>query len=168
MPAVLDRPGTFGQFIGIANQRLHGVVGRRLQGVEVGVQASVGQELIVTAVLHDSPAVEYVNAVGVADAGQPVGDEQHGASLSVRPDHFEQVVLGARIEGRRGLVTDQQSSVPVETPRDRDALPLATGELYAVTKAPVQGRVVALGECFDDPVGAGGGGRHGQQLLVPS
>lgn len=46
----------------------HAVVRRRLQGVKVSVQAAVGKELIVTPLFHDSPAVEHVDAVGVADA----------------------------------------------------------------------------------------------------
>ena len=79
-------------------------VGPGLEVVQVGVEAVEGDQIVVGALLHDPAVIEDVNAVGVADAGQAVGDQEYGAAIGVSPDLLEQGVFGAGVEGRSRLV----------------------------------------------------------------
>src|SRR3954463_13378360 len=55
-----------------------------LQIVEPAVETSGAEELLMSSLLYDLPALEYHNLVRVAHGGQPVSDHQHG-SLAHQP-----------------------------------------------------------------------------------
>jgi hypothetical protein len=126
----------------------------------------------VVALLDDPAVLQDVDAVGGADAREPVGDEQHGAAAEERADAVEELVLGARVEGGGGLVEDDEGRIPEEGAGQGDALPLADREVDAAAELLPQHRAVALWEVCEERVGAGSAGRidhclHVVEALVP-
>jgi hypothetical protein len=134
-------------------------VGRGLQGEQLGVDAGRRHELAVVAVLDDAAAAEDVDVVGVPDGVVAVGDQQHRAAGVQGTDAVEQVVLGPGVQRRGGLVEDDQRRVPDECPGQRDALPLADGQVAAAVVLGRQDGLVPVRQGPQVPVGAGVGGR---------
>ena len=51
-----------------------------LRGVEAAVDATGGDQLVVTAFFGDTRFIDHNDAVGILDGGQAVGDDQRGAT----------------------------------------------------------------------------------------
>src|SRR5262249_30345799 len=102
--------------------------------------------------VDDAAASDGDDAVGAADGGEPVGDDQDGAAL---PDASHVVLddpLAFIVERARGLIEDQDARVGDECAGNRDALALAAGQ----ARAPLAHHgVVALGELQNELVRAG-------------
>jgi hypothetical protein len=89
--------------------------------------------------------VEDVDVVGVANGVVSVRDQQHRAAGVEGLDAAEQVVFGAGVQRRGGLVEDDQRRVADERPRQSEPLPLADGQV-AAAGVPVTSvrRIVAV------------------------
>ncbi len=103
--------------------------------------------------VHQPPAVQHGDAVGELEGGLPVRDQQRRAPGHDRAQRVVDLVLDAGVDGRGGVVQDQQSGVGEDGAGQRDALPLAAGEREALF---ADDRVVPLGERGDERVGLRG------------
>lgn len=75
-----------------------------------GVPAARGDECVVCAVFGEAPLVEDVDAVGVADAGHAVSDQDDGpVRRGEAADAVEGFDLGFGVEGGGGLVDDEDA-----------------------------------------------------------
>ena len=102
-----------------------------------------GQELVVSAALHDAATREHDDQVAIADRRQAVGDDQAGAAAAAQvvvEDHF---CLG--VERACGLVENQQAGLTNQCPGDLQPLALAAGEIpsllgdgRAISAAPLK------------------------------
>ena len=81
---------------------------------------------------------------------------------------LEHLELGPRVEGRGGLVQDQELRVAHVGARDGDLLPLAAGEVDAGLEALADHLVVAGGQLRDDLVGQArvGGGLDARAVVA--
>ena len=83
--------------------------------------------------LHDAPALEHEDAVGVHDRRKPVRD-QDGDRLLIRSDFADRAadfLFRQRVERRGGFVENEQLRMTQERPCNRKALLLAAGDLHA-------------------------------------
>ena len=84
------------------------------------------------AALGDDPPVHHENLVGMADRTEPVRDEQHRFSLNQAGDRVLNERLVLRVLRGRRLVEYDDRRVFEKHPGERNALPLACGEMYAL------------------------------------
>ena len=105
--------------------------------------------------LDDPPVIDEDDPVGVANRLESVGHHDHRTLGGEVGQRLSQKPLARRIEGRGGLVEQDDRRWLGDGPGDGDALPLATGQA-----APVLAElgVVAVRERFDAIVYAGGSG----------
>src|SRR5215204_7038083 len=133
-----------------SSSRLHAIA--LLQGVEPGVEAARGQELLVGAVLRDAAVLDHEDPIYVAHQPELVGYDEGGAA----PGQDAPIVLhGARrlgVEAGLGLVQDQDGALPEHRPRDGDALALPPREALPALR---EQRVVGLRQLPDKPVRPG-------------
>src|SRR5580704_15496573 len=112
---------------------LHGRGGVE-QAAGVGV-SGVGEEGGCRSLLYDLTALHDGDAVGyLGDDGEVVGYEEH-SEVVAGEEIFEQsddLGLDGDVEGRRGLVGDEQAGLVDDCHGDQDALTLASGELVGV------------------------------------
>ena len=80
------------------------------------------------ALLLDSAVADDQNAGGVADGGQAVGDDERGTALGQIIKGVLDLGFGDGIQGRGGLVQNQNGRILQENPGDGNALLLSTGE----------------------------------------
>src|SRR5713101_7180221 len=109
-------------------------VGRGLHPEEAGITAVELHQLRVRALLDEAAVLEEDDPVGAAHSREPVRDVDRRAPTSERTQPLEQVVLGLRIQRRRRFIEEQDLRVAHERPRQRDLLPLATGQVHAVVE----------------------------------
>src|SRR5829696_3541433 len=128
--------------------------GGGLDREHLGVEAVDRHQLVVAAGLHDAAVVEHVDAIGGAHAREAVRDQQD-RPLRREPAHLlEQRSFRARIERRGRLIEDQEAPAAVEGPRQRQALPLAAGELVSAVELQPETRPVARGQAIQELVRA--------------
>ena len=143
-------------------ERLDGVADRRGGvGVETGQELAVRRvarhQLLVRAVVGHPAAVQEHHPVREMEGGDPVGDDQRRTSGEHATQSAEDGLLGTRVDRARGVVEKQDAGFHQHGSRQRDPLPLATGE---AEPALADLRVVAVGELADEVVGAGDAGRR--------
>jgi hypothetical protein len=85
----------------------------------------------VRAARGDPPGVEQHDAVGKRDRRRAVGDHDRGAIAQDAAQAGADLVLLARIDGRRRVVEDQHARVGEERAGDGQPLALATGQREA-------------------------------------
>ena len=88
-------------------------------------------QFVVAAAFHDPAVVENEDAVGMADGGETVGDDQAGAAVHEPFERFVDEALALGIEGGGGLVEQENARIGEDGAGDGDALALAAGELGA-------------------------------------
>src|SRR3954454_1740825 len=105
------------------------------------------------ALLDDFTAVEHQNSVEAAHRREPVCDYDRGASLHQPFHRLLNQRFRFRIQARGGLVEDQDRRARQKGARQRDTLPLATGQLdaafadqRAVTFRQPEDEVMRIGE----------------------
>src|SRR5439155_32942 len=106
-----------------------------------------GRQLAGAAPLGDAPRVDAEDAVGVAQGGEAVRDDEHRAAaheVGQRLLHHE-LALGVEVRGR--LVQDQDRRIFQEGARDGEPLALPAREPHA---ALADERVVAVGAGEDE------------------
>ena len=102
---------------------------------------------------HDPAALQHHDLIGVLHGGEAVRDHQHRAVLHEPLERLLHQPLTLGVERGRGLVEEQDRRIAEQRPRDRQALPLATGQPHATV---ADHGVVALGQGANEPVGVGG------------
>src|SRR5206468_9404762 len=95
------------------------------------------------------------------ERGRAVTDDDHGTALVEALERADDRGLGLRVHRARRLAQKQDRTVLEERARQRDALPLAAGELH--TALP-HFRVVALGQPLDELMRVGGLGSRDDLL----
>ena len=117
-------------------------LGQQLQGHAVGVDQppsglglGPGEDLLHGAALHQVAVVQngHVGA-DLLDDLHVVGDDDHGNAQPVVDvlDQPQNVPGGLGVQGRGGLVAEEQLRVRGQGPGDGDALLLAAGELGGI------------------------------------
>ena len=96
--------------------------------------------------LLDAPAAENQDAVGHADCGKPVGNQDRHLSFREFGEALEDLKLGARVERGGGFVEDQELGIAHVGSRQRDLLPLPHGEVGAALKAAAEHVRIAIGQ----------------------
>ena len=114
------------------------------------------------ALLDDRAVLHHQDQVGVADRGQPVGDDEAGPVRAQRGHRLLHQHLGAGVDRAGRLVEDQQRRVGEERPGDGDQLLLAGADVAALV---VDHRVVAVGQRVHEPVDVGRPRRREDLLL---
>src|SRR5690606_34615990 len=90
------------------------VIGRLVAEVRIvdrAVRAARGEQRPVVTGLHDPAVVEHDEPVGVLDGGEPVCDDDRGASLEDNIQPFLDLGLGERVDARGRLVQDDHRRV---------------------------------------------------------
>ena len=114
------------------------------------------EELVVRARTRRSGPVDDQDRVGVADRGQPVGDDERRPVLHDAGQGLLDQPLGLGIEGRGRFVQDEDRRVLEQGPGEGQPLPLADRE----EGAPLADRrVVSLGKLRDEVMAFGRLGR---------
>ena len=104
-------------------------------------------------VRHDPSAVEYQQGLAALQGARPMRDQDHGSAAHQVPHRAEDLRLGLRVNGARGLVENEHRTVLQEGAGEGDTLSLAPGELRA---ALPDVRVVASWQPHDELVRVGG------------
>src|SRR5512135_511428 len=120
--------------------------------VELAVAPTRGEQLAVSAALHDLSRLEYQDLIRALDGGEPVRDHERrpAAAQTLQAVLDQRLALG--IEAGGGLIQDQDSRIGQDGPGDRHPLALAPRELHA---ALPHHRVVAVLELPDELVAMG-------------
>ena len=105
------------------------------------------------AFFDETAAGEYDDAVGHADRGEAVGDQESHLALGEFGKALEHLELAAGIERGGGLVQDEKLRVAEIGAGEGHLLPLAAGELDSTFEAAAEHLVVAAGELAHDGVG---------------
>src|SRR4051812_5629385 len=111
--------------------RLGAALADNLGGNELGIDAATGEQFAVRPLFRKGAIVQYDDAVGVADGGEPVSDDERGASLDQILEGSAHLSFALRVEMRGCLVEDQDRGILEQSAGDGDALPLAARELRA-------------------------------------
>src|SRR5215831_21389915 len=107
----------------------------RLQREQVRIAPVEPHELLVTAALDDATTIEHCDLVRHAHRGEAVRDENGDAIAGELPEMLEYLGLRLCVHGGRGLIEHQDIGPGThEGTRQRDLLPLATGELAAIAE----------------------------------
>ena len=101
------------------------------------------------AVVEQAAALEHGDLVGERDRRQAVGDDERRAARHDLLQRALDLLLGRRVDGRGGVVEDQDARVGEQRAGDRDALALAARQRQA---ALADARVVAVGQRLDEAV----------------
>src|SRR5262249_55067739 len=101
---------------------------RHLRVVQLPIETVPGDQLVVGALLDQPPLVEDEDAVGFPNRGQPVRDHEARPVVHQPVERVEDDALRLRVDRRRGLVEDEDRRLLEKSARDRDPLPLSTGE----------------------------------------
>jgi hypothetical protein len=97
-----------------------------LKAMKTRVESLLCQQVLGRPCLDDSSVLERHNPVGVADGGQPMGDEERGAAFHEPSQRLQQEPLGPRVQGAGRLVQDQDGRIPEKGPGDGQTLSLTT------------------------------------------
>src|SRR5512143_3379453 len=129
-----------------ATGALHLSVASSLQFEQIRVSPSSLQQLGVRACGFDRAIHQHDDAIGHADGGKAVRYQYRRLALAQFLEALEHLELRARVERRRGLVQNQELRIAHVGTRDRNLLPLASGEVDAGSKALAKDLVVSLGK----------------------
>ena len=123
-----------------------GLVGADERGV-----GGDGEQLLVGAGRGDAAVVEEEHPVGEGDGGHPVGDDDRGGGHPVAQP-VEDGPLHGGVDGRGGVVEQQQPRAAQERAGERDPLPLAARQRDA---ALADHLVEPAGQPLDEACGRG-------------
>ena len=103
-----------------------------LTGVELVVAAVLGQQILVVTPLDDAALLQNHNGLGVADGGEPVGDDEYSAPRHQPVHTFFDELFRPGVDGAGGLVQNQHRRVGAGGTGDVQKLPLALAEAAAL------------------------------------
>ena len=118
------RQGSGGRGVGLGGEFLVFV----LELVKLVIQATLGEELLVGALLAELAAVHDEDGVGALNGGEAVRDEDGGAAGDHAVEGEANAEFGVGVDGRGGLVEDEDSGLVGEGAGEGDELLLAGGE----------------------------------------
>jgi hypothetical protein len=81
---------------------------------EFGIVTLQTHELLMSAGFCYAAALQNINTIRVAHARKSMRDQQDRPAREQGSDALEQVVLGPRIEGSRGLIQDHERGMAKE------------------------------------------------------
>src|SRR5262245_38729757 len=122
----------------------HGPEALGLQVEHRAVASTLRHELVVGAELDDPAMLDDADAIGVADGREAMRDEDGRAVASGGEDAVEYLGLAADIELGSRLVEQHHAGTDLDRaqrPRQRDALPLTTGQIRPALVATREHRV---------------------------
>src|SRR5215210_1292718 len=131
---------------------MHGVAALLLKGVEPGVEAARGDQLVVGSRFRDPAVFEDQDLVDVSDQPELMSDNEGSTSLRELTPVLVDGLGGLGVEARLGFVEDQDGRVAEHGPRYGDALALSPREALPPLR---EERLVALGHLPDEAVCAG-------------
>src|SRR5688500_9276457 len=91
-----------------------------LQVVQTRIGAARRQQLAMRDALHDATALEHEDLRRMLNRREAMGDDEYRASLEQPIDRLLNQPLRLGVEGRRGLVEDENRRVNEEGTRDRN------------------------------------------------
>ena len=118
-----ERRVALARAFGVSPASLGGVV--ELQPGEAGVEAALGHQRVVRALLDDAAVVHHDDPVGAADGGEAVGDDDRRAVVHQPLERLLDQPLGFGVERGGRLVEQQDRRVAQQRAGDREALALA-------------------------------------------
>ena len=121
-----------------------------------GVDASLGQKLVVRAGLDDLSLLQDHDPVGAAHRRETMGDDEGRSAFGETLDRFQKQTFRSRVESARRFVQEQDGRVLQERAGDGEALAFASGESCA---ALANDCLVALRQALDKSVRIGNAGR---------
>src|SRR5229473_5201553 len=124
-----------------------------LQFEEFCIAAWLRHQLIVCASGFDHSVGEDENAVGHANAGKTMRDQDGRLAVTEFLEALEYFKLGASIQRRRRLVEDQHGRFAHIGAGDRDFLPFPTGKLNTVLEPFADHLLIAIQQSADHLVG---------------
>ena len=133
-----------------------------LTGVELVVAAVLGQQILVVTPLDDAALLQNHNGLGVADGGEPVGDDEYSAPRHQPVHTFFDELFRPGVDGAGGLVQNQHRRVGAGGTGDVQKLPLALAEAAALAG---EDRLITVRQVADEAVRSRQPGR-GLHLLV--
>ncbi len=101
--------------------------------------------------LYDAARLHHQNLIGPPNSRETVRDDERGAAFHEVMQPFLDCRLRLRVQARRRFVQNQDARICQNGARDRDALPLSTGEFHA---ALADDGVVFLLELFRELIHA--------------
>ena len=121
--------------------------GAELQRRQAGVQRVRAHQRVVSSRGDDAAALHHGDAICMANGGEAMRDDEHGAPLHQPLECQLHHALALRVERAGGLVEQQDRTVGQNRAGDRQALPLPARQ----TNAPLsEERVVAIGQRVDE------------------
>src|SRR5579875_2652825 len=126
------------------------------------VEAAACDQLVVGAGFGDFAGLEHYDFVGLADGGEPMGDDEDGAALHEGGERLLDEALGFGIEVGGGFVEDEDGRVFEQGAGDGNALALAAAELEA---AFADDGPIAGGQLVDE-LGCESGTGGGEDLFL--
>lgn len=96
--------------------------------VELPVEAAVGEELLVGALLAELALVHDENGVGALDGGEAVGDQDTRPALHHSLQGGADAEFGFGVDAAGGFVEDQNAGIVGQGAGEVDELLLARGE----------------------------------------
>ena len=97
---------------------------------ELMVRPLGGQQLVVTTLLHHAPAIDHCDRAGATHGGKAVCHDDRCPPRHQAGQGGRHLGLRRGVQGGRRLVQQDDGAGLQEDTRDRNALPLATGQLH--------------------------------------
>lgn len=94
-------------------------------GVETSIHSVDGEELLGCSLFDDPPFLHHADQVRFAHGGQPVCDEDRGASPHEDLQRLADLLFGFTVESGGGLIEKKKRGIFEQGPRDGDSLPLS-------------------------------------------
>ena len=123
---------------------------------ELAIDRAALEQRAVRGDVHDLALFQHQDLVAFGERRQAVGDDHHGPAARDAQQVGVDQRLALGIERAGGLVEDQDARIGDQRARDREALPLAAGE---VGRAFLDVGLVAVRHALDEFFGAGQPGR---------
>jgi len=102
-----------------------------LRLIELTIHTAALEQLVVCTLLGNHAVLDHQDAVGLQNRGQAVRDDDVGAPAHKVLQRVLNGVFGDGVQGRGGLVQNQDARILEHHTRDGEALLLAAGELQA-------------------------------------
>src|SRR6267142_2212856 len=118
-----------------------------LELVEAVVDAALGEEFLVRALLAEAALVEDENTVGMLNGAEPMRDDQRGAAAEQAIEGIADLQLGLCVHARSSFVKDEEARIVRQGAREIDELALSDRERGA---AFVDAGADAFRERFDE------------------
>ena len=111
-------------------------------------------QLVVRAGACNAAVVQHENAIRIADGSSSLRDKKDGGAVGKVAEGAAQRRVGGKIEGGGAVIEDQDARAAHQCAGNREALPLAAGEVAA---ALLQGKVEAALLAFHQLLRLGSG-----------